>query len=373
MVQGKDIIFRREMKYIIRISAVFIFAAALLSGCVTTQGGYVRQPYGGAATFSGSQYVPLKEFCDTYNISCSIDKVSSIAEVKYNGNVVKIMPNSNISLINDSVKRIYPQPVMKDDSIYVPASFLKYLEDMLKKKITVPYVEKHLINRIVIDPGHGGNNIGAVGKHYGVREKELNLDVAKMLKEELLKLGNFDIKLTRTSDAFIPLEERADIANRFKTDLFISIHANTVYKRHIKGLEIFYISERTNDYSRAVRAAENEAKSDTSGSNNSAAYWKAKLRENRKESKELAKMICINAVKDLNLRNRGVKASHFLVLKRTNMPAVLVEMGFLSNKQEEERLKSYSYRRSIARTIAEGILLYRDKYEKAKGYNNSSN
>lgn len=326
------------------------------------------------AMFGGVRYVSLREFCDTHGFNYNVDKISHIAEIKFNTNTAKIMPDSNISLVNDSVKRFSHQAKLKDDLIYIPPSLAKYLEDVFKKRLEIPYVKKITIGKIVIDPGHGGKDPGAIGRSYGLREKNIVLDISEKLKEELARLSNFEITLTRESDKFISLWKRSEIANKIGADLFISIHANASRSRGPEGFEVYYLSKATDDSARAIAAAENEVIvfEDNSDSHKphylNATVWDMALTENRAESQELAGFICKSAKKVLRIKDRGVKSAGFYVLKGTRMPAILVEVGFISNKEEEWKLRSSEYRREIAKALAEGILAYKDRYERTEGF-----
>lgn len=334
--------------------------------------------YRHTATFRGMQYVSLSEFCSIHNLNYTIDSTSNIAEIRGNGNVIKIMADSNISLINGSVKRFSPQPKLKDDMIYIPPSFTKYLEEAFRIK-RVPHARRYIIKKIVIDPGHGGKDPGAIGRYCGLREKDIVLDVSKKLKDQLKKIDDFEITLTRNEDNFISLWKRSAIANNLKADLFISIHANASRSRTPKGFEAYYLSNATDDSARAIAAAENEA---IAFENNSASekpdylnatVWEMTLDENRTESEELARFICKTAGKTLGAKNRGVKSARFYVLKGTHMPAVLIEIGFISNREEEYKLRDSSYRRKIAEAIAEGILAYKNEYERTEGFTKNVN
>jgi len=333
------------------------------------------------ARFGGMQYISLTEYCEIRDLSCSVDKITHVAEIEQNGTVVKIMPDSRTLLVDGAVKKISPHPKLKDNEIYISPSFAKYLEEdvfIIKRAAEVPYKKTDTMINIIIDPGHGGKDTGAVGRNYKVKEKDVVLDIAKKLKDELRKMGNFKITLTRTGDNFVSLWKRSDIANNAKADLFISIHANASRYRKVKGFEVFYLSNATDDNARAIAAAENEALSYENNSNHNkpdyldATVWDMKLSENRIESKELANFICKSASSQLGVRNRGIKSARFNVLKGTRMPAVLVEVGFLSNKDEEWRLRSTEYRKKVATAIAKGILAYKDKYDKTEAFTKNS-
>ncbi|MCS7250807.1 MAG: N-acetylmuramoyl-L-alanine amidase, partial [candidate division WOR-3 bacterium] len=220
---------------------------------------------------------------------------------------------------------------------------------------------KQGIKLIVLDPGHGGKDPGAIGK-MGTKEKDLNLIIAKKVKKYLEKLG-LDVILTRNNDIFLSLGERAKIANDNKADIFISIHCNSTPKKnsYACGFEVYFLSEARTDWERAVAQAENEVikyeitKSDIN--DDFLAFILADLAQQEflKESQELAVAIQDAVCEILNIENRGVKQAGFYVLKGAFMPAVLIECGFLSNRQEEALLRKDRYQEKLARGIAEGI------------------
>ncbi len=221
--------------------------------------------------------------------------------------------------------------------------------------------------RIIIDPGHGGHDPGAVG-YKGLYEKDVVLDIALKLKKLLLSDPLNEVFLTRETDVFIPLEERTVIANKKNADLFVSIHANASPKRKTRGIET-YLLNWTNDVE-AMRVAARE---------NAISLKKMKemqkkmdileiiksdlVRENKRdESIKLAHYIQKSMVSTLNNGNNnkeildlGVKQALFYVLFGARMPSVLVEVSFISNPEEEKLLSQESYRIQIAKAIAEGL------------------
>ena len=174
--------------------------------------------------------------------------------------------------------------------------------------------------RIVIDPGHGGWDPGAVG-YSGVEEKEVVLQMGKKLKDLLVQRG-YDVLLTRNRDVFVPLYERARLANKWSADLFISIHANFNYNPRIDGTATY-------------------------------AHWNS-----RQKTWALAWYVQDEMVSRIKRRDNGLKAANFVVLRQTNMPAILVETAFLSNPKEERLLVKESFQLKTVRGIAAGI----DKY-----------
>lgn len=230
----------------------------------------------------------------------------------------------------------------------------------------------NLIDVIVVDPGHGGPDSGAVGKS-GLLEKEVTLDVARRLKRLLRKKEGLEVILTRETDKLVPLEERTQIANRSRADLFISIHTNSFKKRSVRGSETFFLATAKNDQARAAAALENssirfELADDASHNVADLEFILMDLMQSEylKESSDLATMIQKRLKKKLPIPGRGVSQAGFVVLNKAYMPAVLVEAAFISNRKDEKLLKKGSFRQKIAEGIFEGIRDFKRKYESAR-------
>ncbi len=217
------------------------------------------------------------------------------------------------------------------------------------------------IHRIVVDPGHGGHDPGALGL-YGLREKDITLKVSKYLAEELRRCLSCEVILTRKKDLFVPLIKRSAIANLKKADLFVSIHVNASPNRRSRGIETYYLSFTTDPEAMRVAALEN-AVSNQSLSDLQNLLKKILRNTKIEESRRLAREIQKHLVRKLSrryrgVRNLGVKKAPFVVLVGTRMPAVLVEISFITNPTEARRLRSERYLREVARGIAEGIRAY---------------
>ncbi len=216
------------------------------------------------------------------------------------------------------------------------------------------------IRRVVLDPGHGGEDPGAIGKK-GLKEKDVVLAVSAELRT-LLAAKGLEVIMTRESDIFIPLENRPVIANQQKADLFVSIHANANRNRKKKGVMAFYLNFSPDPQVNEIAALENATSTKRIGEMQDTLK---KIVQNSKilESRDLAYKIHGNLVKLLSqhytaVESLGVRGGPFWVLIGGEMPSVLVEISHLSNAQEEERLKSPSYRKQVAQGIYEGILEY---------------
>jgi N-acetylmuramoyl-L-alanine amidase len=217
------------------------------------------------------------------------------------------------------------------------------------------------ISRIVIDAGHGGHDPGAQAR--GINEAELTLDIALRLEELLEKEAGLEVILTRRTDVYIPLEERTAIANRENADLFLSIHANTSRNSSARGVETYFLSFAASPEAEAVAAREN---SSHAGEMHKLPDIVRAITLNNKldESRDLAGMVQEALVTRLRrsskaVQNRGVKKAPFVVLIGAEMPSVLAEVSFMSNKQELQLLKSAQYKQRIAEALQAAVLRYR--------------
>lgn len=228
--------------------------------------------------------------------------------------------------------------------------------------------------RILIDPGHGGKDPGAVKKGSS-KEKDLNLAVAKILYDLLKKEKGFEVKISRDSDVFITLGKRASMANDFKADVFVSIHANAAKRASANGFEVYFRSDKASDAEAAETAAlENEALQYEGKGGGTVSFADLLLKslatnENINQSSKLAGHIRNSVTKksgNLGIKvhqNSAIKQANFYVLRGVNSTAVLVEMGYLSNANDRKRLNTKSVRQKMAESIRDGIV----SYAKAEG------
>ena len=217
------------------------------------------------------------------------------------------------------------------------------------------------VGRIVIDPGHGGHDIGTQGVK-GLLEKDLVLDVAQRVGKLIEDRMNAEVIYTRTDDTFIPLQERTAIANEKKADLFLSIHANSSPLPRVAGIETFYLNFTDSKEALDVAAREN-ATSQKSIFELQDIIQKITLHEKLDESKEFATRIqnALYTFTSRNVpgeRNRGIKKAPFVVLIGASMPSVLAEIGFLTNAREEAQLKRSDYRQKLAEALYRGLSRY---------------
>lgn len=220
--------------------------------------------------------------------------------------------------------------------------------------------------RIVVDPGHGGKDPGAVRKGY--REKNWNLAVAKELAA-LLKKGGFEVRMTRDNDKFIALSERSKIANNFKADLFVSVHTNASKNSRANGFQVYFRSEKATDKEAAeVAALENEALQYEEVHYNFVDALLQSLAKNEyiNESSKLAGYVRNAVYKQPGIgiavnRNSSVRQANFYVLKGVNSPAILIEMGYISSTKDRGRLSQKTVQKRMAQGIYNGIYNYAKK------------
>ncbi len=179
---------------------------------------------------------------------------------------------------------------------------------------------------IVVDAGHGGNDFGTRGRAPYCEEKRIALQTARLVKKYLNQLG-YHVVMTRLNDSFIPLDKRVEIANKAGAALFVSLHYNSARSPVAKGIEIFFYNSKENPKRTA-------------------------------SSHRLAHAVLIRLLRRTNAVSRGVKKGNFLVIRETEMPAIIVEGGFISNPEELALLKNPEYIEEISRGVADGIDFY---------------
>lgn len=201
------------------------------------------------------------------------------------------------------------------------------------------------VQRIVLDPGHGGKDFGAQNTSSKLKEKDLTLDVTLRLQRILAKQG-FQVFLTRKDDKYIPLDQRGELAARVKADLFLSIHFNSVGRPNVSGLETFVLPQ---PWTPSTSRSKLEGIDKLTYPGNSSDGWNS-----------LAGFYVHRALIDqLGVEDRGLKRSRFKVLKNLTCPGMLVELGFISHPQTASRLKQSAHREMLAKTLLTGIQTYK--------------
>jgi N-acetylmuramoyl-L-alanine amidase len=219
------------------------------------------------------------------------------------------------------------------------------------------------LDRVVIDAGHGGNDVGTHGPS-GYYEKDLTLDVAQRLGALIEERMGSEVIFTRSDDTYVGLEERTRIANQHEADLFLSIHANSSPYRTAAGVETYVLNFTTSKSALELAAREN-ATSDHSIHDLHELLEKIALKDKIDESREFASKLqnslsVVSKNSTQGARNRGVKTAPFVVLIGAAMPSVLAEIGFLTNSSEEALLRKPEHRQKIAEALYKGIASYAD-------------
>jgi N-acetylmuramoyl-L-alanine amidase len=227
---------------------------------------------------------------------------------------------------------------------------------------------RHL-KHVVLDPGHGGTNPGTPGAH-GVFEKYVTLPIALAIESELKRRTNAKVTLTRRDDRFIGLSERAELANRVGGDIFLSIHCNASASGAGQGVEVYFLSAESakGEIAKLVAREDLGAEAVPQKANNATATNKdnvfsvdqvlkdAAMYKSHEHSQLVAERISSALGGTLKAKNRGVFQAPFGVLKRTQMPAVVVEVGYLSHPVEGKKLLNTRYQRRIAKAIVKAIV-----------------
>jgi N-acetylmuramoyl-L-alanine amidase len=242
--------------------------------------------------------------------------------------------------------------------------------------------KKNSLTKIIIDPGHGGQDPGALGKNH--KEKDVVLDIAlKVGKIISQRYPDVDVNYTRSTDVFVPLHERADIANRHNAELFISIHANANKNKDIRGIETYAMGLHKNESNFDVAKKENAAiifekdyttRYEGFDPNSAESYIMFSSMQNTYliQSLDFAGLVQSNSSRYNSTLDRGVRQAGFLVLWKTAMPGVLVEVGFISNPDEERYLTSEAGQMEVANGIANAIGEYKKRFEQKSFYVNNT-
>ncbi len=329
-------------------------------------------------------YYRLSELAQSLNLESTWEESRDVMTLASDKMVLKFMPYNDWFWANHQVFSLRGMVCYHQGQLMVPASVRKTIHDILDRPASriqayfqapKPKVKKssYRIRTIMLDPGHGGKDSGALGAQ-GLKEKNIVLKVGLRLKQ-LLRDKGFQVLLTRKNDIFLPLWKRSQLANEANVDLFISLHANAARNKKSNGLEVFYLSDEMDDHARALAAKENGVMQ-LEGSHHQQHYFlpndtnlalrEITLDEYRRESVKLSEFILDEMVNATGLRRRGVKGARFYVIKHTLRPAVLVEMGFVTNPEEAKVLLCNTER--IASSIAEGIVSYSREYERSEGF-----
>ncbi|PKL16388.1 MAG: hypothetical protein CVV49_16510 [Spirochaetae bacterium HGW-Spirochaetae-5] len=371
---------------------LFIFAALFFST------GAAADKSISIADIEGKKYVLIDELIDVFSIEHSFDPVFQKGRLYYKSHYMVYKTGYSCTIIDNSIAGSDYPVIRWKGGVYLPLDLARILlenfynreADVVKGKLVVKQDiqndkktpvkdripdKKEKIGFIIIDAGHGGKDPGAVGKG-GVKEKTITLKLARKVEALLIKRKvNAKIKLTRTADRFIELADRAEIANReLKKDtngIFVSIHVNASISSRISGFETYFLSQNpTNEEARKTAALENNVvilENPGSGKKKygDVDYIEALMMTTQiqKESSFLADSVQKSLDKKITeFKSRGVHKADFFVLRGALMPAVLVEVGFITHKKELGYLKTDKYQEKLAEGIVDGIISFIAQY-----------
>lgn len=315
-------------------------------------------------------YISLLEASENLGSSLFWDPITNSGILEKNGNSVSFALNQEIVVFNFRDFAITEPPILQDDKVFIS----KDLVESAKNLFATPITEANFkIGAILIDAGHGGKDPGTVGsvtkngKKIQLNEKDIVLSVAQDLHNALKsKYPDKKILMTRSTDVYLTLEQRVDIANSVELAeneaiVFVSIHANSAFDKKAKGFETWYLSP---GYRRSI-LKENEVDADILPILNSMLE-----EEFTTESILIAKFIDDGLKKQVGdlTKSRGLKEEEWFVVRNANMPSVLVEVGFVSNPEEALLLSDLNYLRKVALGIYNGVSSFVTHFEQSRGF-----
>lgn len=253
--------------------------------------------------------------------------------------------------------------------IDVPAPANPQAEQQLEQRVSEMKKAKRLI--VAIDPGHGGDDTGALG-YRRLPEADVVLAIAKKLRAELDQVPGMSAFLTRTADYFLPLRKRIELARKYQADVMISIHCNASRNRDATGTEVYFLSltGATDEASRSLAEAENAADlvggvPQEAGDDLLGILFDLRQNDTIRRSSELAEDLLDALRVEDRLTTRGVKQAGFVVLKAPDIPAVLVETAFVTNPREAAMLKDSQFQTKVAERLAQGVQTYMKSHARA--------
>lgn len=346
-------------------------------------------------TAAQTNYTSISEIVRNCGLTPFYDALSGKVRLqspdKENPTIVVIAPGMEIAMV-DGERILLPARVsLSASGMKAPLTLLKIIQERIaakreaaarKEKIEPPPPpEKKELKKVVIDPGHGGKFPGATG--WGQVEANINLAIALKLKNFLESAG-IKVVMTRQSDTYLAeelsedLDARVNLANREQPDIFVSIHTNASRDKSATGFEVF-LAPVDEDVDRRVAKAVREDSAGQERFQMSGSlppqfafdFQRLFLEEYYRQSRQLASDIVGAMAPNLPEPNRGVKEEGFRVIKWTRCPAVLVEVGFITNRETAQKLSRSQYRASIAEAIAQGILNFKKRFDRTEGFTKS--
>ncbi len=284
---------------------------------------------------AGVTYVLLDDVARYYGMSLRHHHKSSYLSSQYS--LLQLTQGKRQSELNNVTVHLSYAPLEWGRSALVSFTDFQLLIDPVLRNKGLP---RRQVRKIVLDPGHGGRDHGAAGARF--KEKDINLQIANRVMR-ILQHNGYQVHLTRGGDQYLSLDARTAYARRLGADLFVSLHANSVGTSSVSGIETFFLTPEgtPSTYSTAV-----DSKRTSVGNTFD--------RENARLAYEIQK----HTIERTRARDRGIKHSAFAVLRNSSCPAVLIEMGFMSNPTEEGNLANSRYQNNLSAGIASGIAAF---------------
>ncbi len=322
-------------------------------------------------SYSEGQTVNLLQAADKQGMTVYWDTLSSTGLIEKNSHQISFRINDPFMLQDYTKLVVTDAPVLKDGVLFVSQGFVSEANKLFEKE---EGESSYKIGAILIDPGHGGKDPGAMdsqvinGKTVTVREKDINLSVGQMLYARLKSAyPDKNIQITRDKDVFLTLAQRTEIANSIKLKdheaiLYVSVHVNSSLDKKASGYEVWYLSP---SYRRTVLD-----KSVSDDKNLFPILNSMMEEEYTTESILIAKFIMDGMQAQIGNKStpRGIKAEEWFVVRNSNMPAVLVELGFLSNQKEAALLVDNSYLQKLSLGIYNGLAAFVTHFERSRGF-----
>jgi N-acetylmuramoyl-L-alanine amidase len=327
------------------------------------------------------RYTALDELASQLGAGIEIEDRTAIVRLRRQDRQAAVVPGMAFALVGSELVELDREVTVYQGRAYVPRDAARAIERLFRLEGVVrppppapprpPAPGVRHFTRICLDPGHGGKDPGAISSR-GLREKHVVLATAQAVAEELTRRG-IEVVWTRDDDVFIELNDRPALAARQGADAFLAIHANAMGDRSVTGIELFYCDDRYDTVAvaaDATRAGRSPLPKELGGSRPlPAAAGQAALQmlleEYQRESRELAAALQ-SAFARAGLQVRSVRSAGYRVLRLAETPAVLVEIGFLTNRNEEALLRTDSYRRRLAAALADGVDSYRRSLERGQ-------
>ena len=354
---------------------LFTVLAVALTGCQTIPSDQVFP--------DEPELTYLTDVCDAEGVTCDWDQISQVVSVRTDEKEATTLIDSHLVLIGEDQYTLEEPLRLNRGQVIASEEFRRKIIREIKKEspTVVDRVQQVLIPKpkppkpvvtgnfrvrkireVILDAGHGGKDPGAIG-YTKTQEKEIVMDITRRVKR-ILEDNGIKVHMTRTDDTFISLQERSAFASRTKADAFVSIHANASKTRSVSGVEVFALRNLTPQELMDIKRIKNrrimmkQLSAEQADPNVEILIDEMMYAHKQGESYQLAGRIAQDMSRSLKARLRGTKTAGFYVLRNTLIPAVLVEVGFLTNPKEERQLKSSRYREKVASSIARSLVEY---------------